>query len=182
MAWYPKALRNHLLQYWFIINWTIINNNYSSPPGQNGGHFADDILRCIFVNKNVCIMLKISLKFVLSEANRQHPSIGLDNGLAPNRRQAINWTNADPIHWRIYAALGGDELMESTSQYNNVLSRKCIWYCRPEHVGHFMGLRALKRTDGSCSGTKRLAITRTPERGSQIPVAQTLFMITVCNT
>ena len=23
---------------------------------------------------------------------------------------AIIWTNADPIHWRIYAALGGDEL------------------------------------------------------------------------
>ena len=30
--------------------------------------------------------------------------------MAPNRRQAIIWTNADPIHWRIYAALGGDEL------------------------------------------------------------------------
>ena len=26
--------------------------------------------------------------------------------------QAIIWTNADPIHWRIYAALGGDELTE----------------------------------------------------------------------
>ena len=37
-------------------------------------------------------------------------STGLDNGLAPNRRQAIIWANADPIHWRIYAALGGDEL------------------------------------------------------------------------
>ena len=24
-------------------------------------------------------------------------------------RHAIIWTNADPIHWRIYAALGGDE-------------------------------------------------------------------------
>ena len=36
--------------------------------------------------------------------------IGLDNGLAPNGRQAIIWTNADPIHWRIYVALGGDEL------------------------------------------------------------------------
>ena len=28
----------------------------------------------------------------------------------PNRRQAIIWTNADPVHWRIYAALGRDEL------------------------------------------------------------------------
>ena len=33
----------------------------------------------------------------------------LDNGLAPNRRQAIIWTNVDTIHWRIYAALGVDE-------------------------------------------------------------------------
>ena len=32
----------------------------------------------------------------------------------PNRRQAIIWTNADPIHWQIYAALGGDELMSIT--------------------------------------------------------------------
>ena len=26
-------------------------------------------------------------------------------------RQAITWTNDDPVQWRIYAALGGDELM-----------------------------------------------------------------------
>ena len=46
--------------------------------------------------------------------NWQYPSIGLDNGLAPNRWQAIIWANADPIHWRIYAALGGDELINLT--------------------------------------------------------------------
>ena len=28
-------------------------------------------------------------------------------------RQAIIWTNADSIHWRIYAALGGDVLMQA---------------------------------------------------------------------
>ena len=28
----------------------------------------------------------------------------------PNRRQAIIWINADPINWRIYAALVGDAL------------------------------------------------------------------------
>ena len=42
--------------------------------------------------------------------NWQYPSIGLENGLAPNRQQAIIWTNADPIHGCIYAALGGEEL------------------------------------------------------------------------
>ena len=29
-------------------------------------------------------------------------NIGLDDGLAPNRRQAIIWTNAASIYWRIY--------------------------------------------------------------------------------
>ena len=43
-------------------------------------------------------------------SNWQYPSIGLDNGLAPNRWQAIIWTNVDLIHWRVYAALGGDGL------------------------------------------------------------------------
>ena len=28
-------------------------------------------------------------------------------------RQAIIWTNADPIHWRIYAVLGGDKLIDA---------------------------------------------------------------------
>ena len=36
----------------------------SSLPQQNGRHFADDILRCIFVNEKFCIFIKISLKFV----------------------------------------------------------------------------------------------------------------------
>ena len=33
-------------------------------PRQNGRHFADDILKCIFLNGNVWILIKISLKFV----------------------------------------------------------------------------------------------------------------------
>ena len=33
-------------------------------PRQNGCHFADDIFNCIFLNENVWIPIKISLKFV----------------------------------------------------------------------------------------------------------------------
>ena len=33
-------------------------------PRQNGRHFADDIFKCIFMNENVWISSKISLKFV----------------------------------------------------------------------------------------------------------------------
>ena len=45
-----------------------------------------------------------------SYANYQYSSIGSDNVLAPDRRQAIIWTNASPTRWRIYAALRGTEL------------------------------------------------------------------------
>ena len=31
---------------------------------QNGRHFADDTFKRIFVNEKVCILIKISLKFV----------------------------------------------------------------------------------------------------------------------
>ena len=36
----------------------------SSPPGQHGRHFPDDIFRCIFMNDTLYILIKISLKFV----------------------------------------------------------------------------------------------------------------------
>ena len=62
-----------------------------SLPTQNGRHFAEDIFKCIFVNENHCIVIKISLKFV------PKGPIGLDNDLVRNGRQAIVWTNPDPI-------------------------------------------------------------------------------------
>ena len=56
----------------------------SSPPGQNGRHFADDLFGCIFVCKSFVFWLKFHWSFF--------------------------WTIADPIQWCTYAALGGDEL------------------------------------------------------------------------
>ena len=62
-------------------------------------------------------------------SNWQYPSIGLDNGLTPNGRQAIIWTNAAPILWRIYAALGGDELNSKrlTAKSGNVVMNVSLW-------------------------------------------------------
>ena len=31
---------------------------------QNGRHFADNIIKCIFFNENCCILIKISLKYI----------------------------------------------------------------------------------------------------------------------
>ena len=44
-------------------------------PRQNGRHFADDIFKCIFLNENVWIPFKISLKFVPKGAINNIPAL-----------------------------------------------------------------------------------------------------------
>ena len=51
-----------------------IHRIFKSPPGQNGHHFADDIVICTFLNEKFCILINISLKFV--------PRAPIDNSLA----------------------------------------------------------------------------------------------------
>ena len=55
---------------------------------------AAAIFNCFFLNENDRISSQIPA------------TTGSSNGLAPDRRQAITWTNDDPVHWRIYAVLG----------------------------------------------------------------------------
>ena len=56
----------------------------------------------IFLNENVCIYIKISLKFVLNGPINNIPALV---EIMAWRRIGITRTNADPIH-----SLGGDEL------------------------------------------------------------------------
>ena len=44
-------------------------------PRQNGRHFADDIFKCIFLNENVRILIKISLKVVPKGPINNIPSL-----------------------------------------------------------------------------------------------------------
>ena len=44
-----------------LIDQVVIN---SSPPGQNGHHFEENISRGIFMNEHLCILIRISLMFV----------------------------------------------------------------------------------------------------------------------
>ena len=81
----------------------------SSPPGQNGCHFADDIYTSILVNETLCIWITISLKFV---PKGQH-----DNNLALVQIMAWHRIGDKPLSepmltWFTdkYAALGGVEL------------------------------------------------------------------------
>ena len=44
-------------------------------PRQNGRHIPDDIIKCIFLNENVWISLKISLKFVFKVPINNIPAL-----------------------------------------------------------------------------------------------------------
>ena len=48
-------------------------------------------------------------------------NIGLDNGLAPNNRQAIVWTKHVLAHWRIYASFG--QMIQNCICPKNLLQR-----------------------------------------------------------
>ena len=48
---------------------------YSSPPGWNDRHFADDIFKCIFVNERMCILINISLKFTPKDPIDNNPAL-----------------------------------------------------------------------------------------------------------
>ena len=72
-------------------------------------NLADDISKCIFLNENDSIPIQIWLKFV--------PRTPIDN------MPVFTWTNDDPVYWRIYASLGGDEL----KAYDHQTTTK-VWY------------------------------------------------------
>ena len=81
----------------------------SSSPGQNGRQFGRRHFQMLF----------LEWKYMNFE---QFSSLGSDNGYATTRRQAIIWTNVDPVHRGIYAALGGDELNGTQMHLLEVIS------------------------------------------------------------
>ena len=99
---------HHLSKYCNERNSELCSIN-SSPPGQNGHNFPDDIFRCILMNEKFCILIKISLKFV--------PKSTIDNIPALVQIMAWPWIGDKPLsepmltHFtNTYAALGGEEL------------------------------------------------------------------------
>ena len=63
------------------LHWTgtgdglVLSHINSSPPGQNGRRFSEDIFRCIFLNENICILIEISLKCVLKGLIDNNPAL-----------------------------------------------------------------------------------------------------------
>ena len=146
LAWYYY----HIVAVWIVLGINTLR------PTQNSRHFADNTFKCIFFNDNLNFEWNFteicSLWF-----DWQYDSIGSDNGLAPNRRQAITWTNVGMFYLRINASLGLNELMPvwvggllpegiATTKPNRlVLILTIIWHewcCSAKMIlEHFMPLK-----------------------------------------
>ena len=73
-------------------------------PRQGGCHFPDHILKCIFLNENAWILLKVILK--VPTDNRKVS--------ASKIQQTIIWTNGGLVYWRKYASIGLTELTRTS--------------------------------------------------------------------
>ena len=105
LAYYPRERTTDLsinnkkpTDFRSFLNLVSVFNSSSS--GQNGRLFADDVFKHIFLNENLRSSNKMSMKYIPWGPINNMPA------LAPGRRQAIIWTNADLVHRRIYVALG----------------------------------------------------------------------------
>ena len=87
-----------------------IPTNSPPPPPDKIAAISQTIFSDEFSWMKIFCFDKISLKSLLKGLMNNPLSIGLRNGLAPNRQLVIIWTNADRIHWRIYAVLWREEL------------------------------------------------------------------------
>ena len=86
-------------QCWLFLIWMDpVSEINSSPPGQNGRHSGRRHLQMHFPewkwysDSNFSEIFFTGVQLTVSH-------IGSGNGLAPNKRQAITWTNAAPVPW-----------------------------------------------------------------------------------
>ena len=76
-------------------------------PRQNGRHFADDTFKRIFLNENITISIKISLKYVpKGPINNDSALVQIVAWPAPSHYLNQWWL----VYWRMYASLGLNEL------------------------------------------------------------------------
>ena len=103
----------------------------------------------------------------------------------PNRRQAIIWINADPFHWRIYAALGEDELKESNVLQVRILDGSAFhstahWYLKPSHhSGFLLKYSKSQSITGTRTGTRALLGIDSSMRSCEWVVTHNCFLYRV---
>ena len=87
------------------------------------------IFKCISTNAKFFCFVSNFTQVCCKASNWQEVSIGSGNGLAPNRRQAIIWTNAEPIGTVNYSQKHGSRAGEASktteSGYRSALAAGC---------------------------------------------------------
>ena len=81
-------------------------------PRQDGHHFADDGFKCIFVNENVGISIKISPKFIPKGAINNIPALVQIMAWRPGQATSHYLNQWCLDYWQIYGSLGPNELMK----------------------------------------------------------------------
>ena len=65
---------------------------------------------------------------IMFDTNRDlYQVIGLENGLAPNRQQAIIWSNVVMLYWRTYVSLSLNKLNTYLLEMN-LCTHACLLY------------------------------------------------------
>ena len=111
--------------------WVPINTLRSK---QNGHHLADNILKCIFWNETLGILIKISLKFVLKD------SIDSKSPLVQWMAWYLSGDRPLPepmltiILWRHRTSLGHNEL---TSPHPFILQFSMQWWRKMQHKSYW---------------------------------------------
>ena len=107
--------------------WNSVNTKRSR---QDGCYFADDVLKCIFLDENVWISLKILLNVV--------PMVPIDN--IPALVQIMAWRRpgnkplSEPmlvLYRRIYTSLGLNEWMQCDVWGYTSRQIQWFWHCTP---------------------------------------------------
>ena len=85
---------------------------------QNGRHFADSIFKCIFLNENMKILIKMSLKFISMGPINNIPALVQTMARCRKGDKPLSETmlNVVLVCWRIHTSLG---LNEAPSHYMN---------------------------------------------------------------
>ena len=93
------------------------NSINSSPPGQNGRNFTDDMFKRIFVNENIWMLNKFSLKCALwGWIHNMSALVQIMVWRRPGDKPL-----SEPMLTQLTAALGGDELSNCLYALSNTL-------------------------------------------------------------
>ena len=93
-----------------------------------------------------------------SGSDWQYGSIDSDNGLAPNRRQAIIWINDGLVNWRIYASLDLNELSDGPSHSQAMSYSECHTITRLHSLFHIPTCFGHGWRNGPCNSLTRLGL------------------------